>query len=106
VRDDQAALPNDYVVCNVNKVVDLRAGADLGASVSALIYASVCPNVHVSFEQYALLMVAVLACAVLKRVVTEAWLPDASVRSDYAALTDAHVWPDVNARKDYARCVY
>jgi hypothetical protein len=50
VRNDQAALTNDYVVCNVNKVVDLRAGANLGASVSALIYASVCPNVHVSFE--------------------------------------------------------
>jgi hypothetical protein len=50
VRNDQASLTNDYVVRNVNKVVDLRAGANLGASVSALIYASVRPNMHVSFE--------------------------------------------------------
>jgi hypothetical protein len=50
VRNDEAALPNDYVVCDVNEVVDLRAGADLGASMSALINASVCPNMHVSFK--------------------------------------------------------
>jgi hypothetical protein len=50
VRNDEAALPNDYVVCDVNEVVDLRAGADLGASMSALINASVSPNMHVSFK--------------------------------------------------------
>jgi hypothetical protein len=50
VRNDQAALTDDYVVCNVNKVVDLRAGADLGASMPALINAGVCPNMHVSFK--------------------------------------------------------
>ena len=97
VRNDQAALTNDYVVCDVNEVVDACAGADLGAPVAALINASVCPNVHVGFEQHALLMVAVLTCAVVKRVVTEAWLPNASVRPNDAALTDPDVWPDVNA---------
>jgi hypothetical protein len=100
VRNDQAALTNDYVVRNVNEVVDASAGADLGAPVSALINASVRPDVHVTFEQYALRVVAVLACAVLERVVTEAWLPDASVRPNDAALTNPHVWPDVNARED------
>jgi len=100
VRNDEAALTNDYVVCNVNKVVDASAGTYLSASVSALIYARVSPNMHVSFKQYALLMIAVLACAVLERVVTEAWLPNASVRSDDATLTDPDVWPDVNARED------
>jgi hypothetical protein len=50
VRNDKAALPNDYVVCDVNEVVDACAGADLGAPVSALINASVSPNMHVSFK--------------------------------------------------------
>ena len=45
-------------------------------------------------------MVAVLACPILERVVTEAWLPDASVRPNDAALVDCHVGPDVNARED------
>jgi hypothetical protein len=89
-------------VCDVNEVVDACAGADLGASMSALINASVRPNMHISFKQYALRVVAVLACAILKRVVTEAWLADASVRTDHAALADPHVWPDVNAREDHA----
>jgi hypothetical protein len=106
VRNDQAALTNDYVVRDVNKVVDPSAGADLGASMPALIYASVRPNMHISFKQHALLMIAVLACAVLERVVTEAWLPDASVRPDDTAFTNRDVRPYVNARKDYARCVY
>jgi hypothetical protein len=102
VRDDEAALTNDYVVCDVYEVVDACAGANLGASMSALINASVSPNMHISFKQYALLMVAVFACAILERVVTEAWLPDASVRTNDAALSDRDVWPDVNARKDHA----
>jgi hypothetical protein len=55
---------------------------------------------HVSFKHYALLMVAVLACAILERVVTEARLPNASVWSDDAAFADRDVWPDVNARED------
>jgi hypothetical protein len=50
VRNDQAALTNDYVVRNVNEVVDACAGADLGASMSALINASVSPNMHISFK--------------------------------------------------------
>jgi hypothetical protein len=100
VRDDEAALTDDYVVCNVNKVVDPCAGADLSAPVSALIYARVSPNVHVSFKQHALRVITVLTCAILERVVTKAWLPNASVRSDDAAFADPHVWPDVNARKD------
>jgi hypothetical protein len=50
VRDDQAALTNDYVVCDVYEVVDPSAGTDLGASMSALINASVSPNMHVSFK--------------------------------------------------------
>jgi hypothetical protein len=50
VRNDQAALANDYVVCNVNEVVNASAGADLGAPVAALINASVSPNVHVGFK--------------------------------------------------------
>jgi hypothetical protein len=71
-----------------------------------LIDASVSPNVNVSFKQYALLMIAVLACPILERVVTKAWLPDASVRPDNAALVDCHVGSDVNAREDHARLVY
>jgi hypothetical protein len=50
VRNDEAALPDNYVVCNVNKVVDLCASADLGASMPALIYASVSPDMHISFK--------------------------------------------------------
>jgi hypothetical protein len=50
VRDDQAALADDYVVCDVYEVVDPCAGADLGASMPALIYASVRPNMHISFK--------------------------------------------------------
>jgi hypothetical protein len=50
VRNDEAALPNDYVVCDVNEVVDPCAGADLGASMPALINASVRPNMHISFK--------------------------------------------------------
>jgi hypothetical protein len=100
VRNDQATLTNDHVVRDVNKVVDPCAGADLGASVSALINASVCPNVHVAFKQHALRVIAVLTCPVLERVVTKAWLPNASVRPNDAALTNPHVWSDVNARED------
>jgi hypothetical protein len=50
VRNDEAALTNDYVVCDVNEVVDPCAGADLGASMPALINASVRPNMHISFK--------------------------------------------------------
>jgi hypothetical protein len=50
VRNDEAALTNDHVVCDVNKVVDPSAGTYLSASVSALINASVRPNMNVSFE--------------------------------------------------------
>ena len=100
MRNDQAALTNDYVVRDVNEVVDACAGADLGAPVSPLINASVRPDVNVTLKQYALLMVAVLACPILERVVSEAWLPDASVRPNDAALTNPHVWPDVNTRED------
>jgi hypothetical protein len=50
VRNDEAALTNDHVVCDVYEVVDACAGADLGASMSALINASVSPNMHVSFK--------------------------------------------------------
>jgi hypothetical protein len=100
VRNDQAALPNDHVVRNVNEVVDASASANLGAPVSPLINASVRPDVHVTLDQHALLMVAVLACSILERVVSEAWLPNASVRSNDAAFTDRDVWPDVNTRED------
>jgi hypothetical protein len=47
VRNDQAALTNDYVVRDVDKVVDLRAGADLSCAMPALIYARVGSNVHI-----------------------------------------------------------
>jgi len=102
VRNDEAALTNDHVVCDVNKVVDPCAGAYLGASVSALINASVRPNMNVSFKQHTLRVVTVLTRAIVERVVTEAWLPDASVWSDDAALTDRDVRSDVNARVDDA----
>jgi len=102
VRNDEAALTNDHVVCDVNKVVDPCAGTYLGASVSALINASVRPNMNVSFKQHTLRVVTVLTRAVLERVVSEAWLPDASVWSDDAALTDRDVRSDVNARVDDA----
>jgi hypothetical protein len=65
VRNDEAALTNDHVVRDVNKVVDACAGSDLGASMSALINASVRPNMNVSFKQHALRVIAVLTCAVL-----------------------------------------
>lgn len=50
-------------------------------------------------------MVAVLAGAIVQCVVSEAWLPDASVRSNDAALTDRDVRPDVDAWVDDARRV-
>ena len=100
MRNDQAALTNDHVVRDVYEVVDACAGTYLSCSVSALINARVGSNVHVSFKQYALRVITVLTRAILERVVTEAWLPDASVRPNDAALTNPHVWPDVNARED------
>jgi hypothetical protein len=100
VRNDEAALPNDYVVCDVNEVIDACAFTYRSLSVSALIYARVRTDVYVTFNEYAFVMRSVSPCPIVHRVVSEAWLSNATVWSYDAMGFNDYVWPNVNTGKD------
>ncbi len=104
--DDEAALTDDDVVCDVDEVIHACAFTYRSLSVSALIYAGVRTDVYVTVNEYAFVMGSVLARPVVHRGVSEAGLSNASIRPDDAALTNRYVWPYVNTREDDGRCVY
>jgi hypothetical protein len=100
MRNNEAALPNDYVVCDVDEVIDACAFTYRSLPVSALIYAGIRTDVHVTVNKYAFVMGSVLARPVVHRGVSEARLSNATVWSHDTMGFNDYVWPNVNTGED------